>query len=59
MDSKSWFASKTLWTNISIIVGAAGAYATGTADLNVTLMAIVPAVLNIVLRLVTKQPVGA
>ncbi len=59
MDSKVWYRSKTLWSNISIIVGAVSAYATGTADLNVTLMAIVPAVLNIVLRLVTKQPVGA
>lgn len=58
MDSKAWYSSKTLWTNISLIVGAVGAYATGTADLNVTLMAIVPAVLNIVLRLATKQPIG-
>ena len=58
MNSKRWYESKTLWTNISLVVGAAGAYATGTADLNVTLMAVIPAVINIVLRLVTTQPVG-
>jgi hypothetical protein len=59
MDSKSWYSSKTLWTNISLIVGAVGAYFTGAADLNVTLMAIIPAAVNIVLRAVTKQPLGA
>ena len=59
MDLKSWYASKTVWTNVSLIVGAVGAYMTGTADINVTLMAVVPALINLVLRLVTKQPVGA
>lgn len=58
MDSKSWYASKTLWTNLSLVVGAVGAYLTGTADLNVTLMAVIPAVVNIALRLATKSPIG-
>lgn len=56
-SSKQWFRSKTLWTNISLIVGAIGAYATGTADINVTLMAVVPAAINIVLRIVTSQAI--
>ena len=58
MDSKSWYQSKTLWANITTIVGAASAYFTGAADLPVTLAVVVPAVMNIVLRLVTKTAVG-
>lgn len=56
MNAKSIFASKTLWANVTLIVGAAAAYFTGQADLNTSLATTLPAVLNFVLRLVTKQP---
>ncbi len=56
MDAKSIFSSKTLWANLALIVGAAGAYFQGTADLNTTLALVAPAILNFILRLVTKQP---
>lgn len=56
MNAKSIFASKTLWANLALLVGAAGAYFQGQATLNTTLAIVAPAVLNFVLRLVTKQP---
>lgn len=56
MNAKSIFSSKTLWANLALLVGAAGAYFQGQADLNTTLAIAAPAILNFVLRLITKQP---
>lgn len=53
---KSVLASKTLWANLSLVLGAAAAYFTDQADLNTTIALVAPAVLNFVLRLITKQP---
>ncbi len=56
MDPKSVFKSKTLWANLSLILGAVAGYFTGTADLNTSIALVAPAILNFVLRLITKQP---
>ena len=58
MNAKSIFASKTLWTNLVLLVGAVGAYFQGQSDLNTMLAIVAPAILNFALRLVTKQPIG-
>lgn len=56
MDAKSVLKSKTLWANVSLVVGAVGAYFMGQTDLTTSLAVVVPAIMNFVLRLVTKQP---
>lgn len=55
--AKPWYRSKTLWTNLTILVGALSAYFTGTADMAVTAAAVATALLNIGLRFLTSQPV--
>lgn len=63
MDSKPFYASKTLWLNV-----IAGIAAVSTAfglnlgldpDTQVAIVGGVMAVVNIILRLVTKAPVSA
>ena len=60
MGKKFW-ASKTLWINFIAVVAAILA-ATGVYDLDATaqaeIVAAVMAVVNIVLRFVTKEPVS-
>jgi len=62
MDSKPWYASKTLWVNaIAGIAAMAGAFGLDlglTPETQTSLVAGILAVVNIILRLVTKQPVG-
>lgn len=57
MDSKGVLKSKTLWANASLVLGAVAAYFTGQSDLTTMIAIVAPAVLNFVLRLVTKQPI--
>lgn len=57
METKKWYRSKTLWANIVAIFTALSAYFTEAADLNTTVTAVVLAVVNIVLRLITHQPI--
>ncbi len=59
MNAKSVLASKTLWANVSLIVGAVAAYFTGQSDLSTMIAIVAPAVLNFGLRLITKQPLEA
>lgn len=63
MDSKAWYASKTLWVNIvagiATVSTAFGLNLGLDADTQVALVGGVMAVINIVLRVVTKQPLGA
>lgn len=55
VEKKPWYKSKTLWTNITAIVGGISVYATtGNAA---ALAAAGLGAVNFVLRLVTKQPV--
>lgn len=60
-DMKKWYTSKTIWTNL-IALAASLLAAFGIADLDAELqasmVATVMAVTNIVLRLVTKEPIG-
>lgn len=62
MESKHWLTSKTLWVNI--IAGVAAVSTAFGLDLGLTpetqtaIVGGIMAVANIVLRLVTKQPVG-
>lgn len=58
MDAKGVLASKTLWANASLILGAVAAYFTGQSDLSTMIAIVAPAVLNFVLRFVTKQPIA-
>ena len=61
MESKSWYASKTIWANIVAFAATIGVI--GGVDLGLTeavqaeMVAAVMAVVNVVLRLVTTQAV--
>ena len=58
MDSKPWYTSKTLWVNfIAFVALAIQSFGTGFvigAEEQVGILA----VLNIILRLITKQPIS-
>jgi len=54
--TKPFFRSKTVWANATALVAAAGAVVMGEADWQTALMPAVMAIMNIVLRIVTKQP---
>jgi len=59
---KPWYASKTLWVNavagLAAVTGALGLDLGLDPDTQVALVGGILAVVNIVLRLVTKAPVG-
>ena len=55
--TKSLFASKTFWANMTAIIAALGGWATGEITAPVAITAIGPAVYNIGLRYVTVSPV--
>ncbi len=57
MQSKPWYQSKTLWLNaLALGVHVATSYlgVTSIPDVNPTVLAVA----NLVLRLVTKQPIS-
>lgn len=56
VQAKPFFKSKTVWANASALVVAAGAVVMGEADWQTALMPVVMAIMNVVLRIVTKQP---
>lgn len=62
MDSKPFWASKTLWVNMLAFVAAvAGGFGMDLGldpETQASLVGGVMAVVNIALRLVTKEPVG-
>lgn len=53
---KAWIKSKTLWANASALVVALGAVAQGTLDWQTALVPVGMAIMNMILRMVTKQP---
>ena len=53
---KSWLRSKTLWVNASAAVTALGAVAQGLMDWQTALVPVGMAIMNMILRIVTKQP---
>ena len=61
-SSKRWFASKTIWANIvafaATVAVIAGVDVGLTPEVQAEIVAAVLAGVNIVLRLITKQPVG-
>jgi hypothetical protein len=61
MEAKKWYLSKTFWFNvIAIVVMVLGSFGY-TGEVPEEWAAIVPAIIaivNLILRFVTKQPVG-
>lgn len=57
MDSKLWYASKTFWTNIITLLWTFLGPLVGIPTLDPETMLGILAVVNVVLRIVTKQPV--
>lgn len=59
--TKSWLASKTIWVNVIALI-AAVLGAAGVAEISVeqqgTIVAVVMSIVNIVLRVATKEPLG-
>ena len=55
---KAWYKSKTLWANLAAIVTGVGAIVTGQVSLAAGIPPVVIAAINIVLRIVTKEPIG-
>ena len=62
MESKKWYASRTLWTNVvgfvAAVTGVFGVDIGLDAETQVALVGGILTVVNIVLRLVTKAPVS-
>lgn len=57
MDGKKWYTSKTLWANALALIGMVVQGATGSEVFNVEAQAGILAFINVILRLVTKEPV--
>jgi hypothetical protein len=56
MDSKKWYTSKTLWVNLIAVVAEVLGVVAGiniTPELAVTILAVI----NIILRAITKEPI--
>ena len=62
MEAKKWFQSKTLWVNllagIGAITGAIGIDIGLTPEMQLSVVTAIMAVVNVVLRVKTKQPVA-
>ncbi len=58
MNSKLWYASKTLWTNVITLLWTFVGPKIGIPTLDPDLMLGLLAVVNGILRVVTKQPVS-
>ena len=56
---KQWYLSKTLWINILALVAVVLQGVTGKEILSVETQGIILTVINIILRLVTKQELTA
>ena len=58
MDNKVWYTSKTLWWNALVIVGIIIQAVTGKEIIDPEAQVLILGVINFILRLVTKQPIG-
>jgi len=54
---KKWYKSKTVLTNIGIILSSVGAVLSSKIDWQEAAAPIVLALINIILRFVTKKPI--
>jgi len=64
VGGKAWYRSKTIWTNLIILTSSAAAYwlgpAYGVSDAEAVALATgISSAVNIVLRIVTWQPIDA
>ena len=55
MKTKLWFCSRTLWVNFLVALAIVIQTITGTAWLDAELQAAIIVILNVLLRLITKQ----
>jgi len=58
MSSKAWYLSKTLWTNFVLLAWQFIGPLIGIPTIDPELMAGILAIVNFLLRLITKSPVG-
>lgn len=56
MDKKTWYSSKTLWVNFVAVLGVILSYQFGI-DLSETESTGILAIVNVLLRIITKQPI--
>lgn len=57
MDTKKWYASKTLWTNAVMMAGIIAQGITGREILSPEIQGLVLGMVNVALRLITKSEV--
>ena len=57
MEAKHIWQSKMFWTNLIALGGIIAQYATGNVVLDIEAQAIILALVNLVLRIVTNKPV--
>ena len=55
---KKWYLSKTLWVNALAVVAMVVAGVTGQEWLSTEVQVSILAVINLIIRVVTKQPLG-
>ena len=60
MDTKNWWASKTIWANLLAVIAAIGtAFGLNLdAGIQAEVVTVIMGVVNIALRFVTRQPVA-
>ena len=58
MNSKPWYASKTIWASLLVMLALIVQAVTGAEPLPAEVQAAIVAVVMFLLRLVTKQPIG-
>lgn len=54
---KKWYASKTLWSNLLMLGGVVALNATGKDILTPEVQAAILVVVNVILRIVTKEEI--
>jgi uncharacterized membrane protein len=59
VETKSWYTSKTLWVNVIAALAIAAQAATGREIIDAEAQVGLLAVVNVILRLVTKTGIGA
>lgn len=58
MEAKAWWKSKTLWTNVVAVIGAAALAAVSTITPTTAAGFAGLAALNVILRAITGRPLG-
>jgi len=58
LNSKKWYASKTIWTNVAALTAVGVQAAAGSSVIDPALQAALLAVTNAALRLFTSEPLA-